>query len=180
MRLRVVRWRAIFLRVPKSTMPWDEIDVLLVDLLQADADRTLRQLGDQVGLSPSAVQRRLARYKRSGLIRTVAVLEPRDTPILVRAVVMLTLVEESREHHRRLRERLVSRPEVQQCYALSGQWDYAVIVTAPSVAALHELGNDLFKDDENIRRYDTMFVFDAVKTSHAVPARQLLPTPLVD
>jgi Lrp/AsnC family transcriptional regulator, leucine-responsive regulatory protein len=152
---------------------WDAIDERLLDLLQHDADQTLRQLGDQVGLSPSAVQRRVTRYKRSGLLRTVAVLE-RSVGPSVQALVLLTLVEESRDHHRRLGERLRVRPEVQQCYALSGQWDYAVVVTARTIVALRELGNELFKDDENIRRYDTLFILDAVKTGQTVPAEHLL------
>ncbi|MBS4104935.1 AsnC family transcriptional regulator, partial [Tsukamurella paurometabola] len=37
-------------------MPLDEIDRRLIYELQVDADRTLRDLGDIVGLSPSAVQ----------------------------------------------------------------------------------------------------------------------------
>jgi Lrp/AsnC family transcriptional regulator, leucine-responsive regulatory protein len=168
--------RNILARMRRTSRAWDATDVRLLDLLQADADRTLRALGDEVGLSPSAVQRRITRYKRVGLLRTVGVVEAPPASSLVRALVMLTLAEETRDHHRRLTERLRARPEVQQCYALSGRWDYAVVVTAATIAALHELGNELFKDDENIRRYDTLFIFDAVKTGQAVSAAHLLPT----
>jgi Lrp/AsnC family transcriptional regulator, leucine-responsive regulatory protein len=153
---------------------WDDIDTHLLDLLQADADRTLRDLGDEVGLSPSAVQRRIARYKASGLMRTVGVVEPRSAASLVRALVLLTLAEESVEHHRALGERLRARPEVQQCYGVSGRWDYAVVLSAANVDACRELGDELFKADPNIRRYDTLFVFDAVKTGASIPADILL------
>lgn len=158
----------------ETNRTWDEVDVLLLDLLQEDADRTLRDLGNRVGLSPSAVQRRLARYKAAGVMRTVATLHTHKTT-LVQALVMLTLVEESLEHHRRLRQRLRLQPQVQQCYALSGEWDYAVILTVPTVAACNELSIELFKADDNIRRYDTMFIFDTVKTGTQVPANLLLP-----
>jgi Lrp/AsnC family transcriptional regulator, leucine-responsive regulatory protein len=54
----------------------DALDVDLLNLLQRDAGRTLRELGDDVGLSPSAVHRRIARYEAAGLIaRRVAVLD---------------------------------------------------------------------------------------------------------
>lgn len=169
-----MRRRNILARMSSASRAWDALDERLLDLLQRDADQTLRQLGDQVGLSPSAVQRRIARYKRTGVMRTIAVLTTRTAGPVVQALVMLTLVEETRDHHLRLSERLRARPEVQQCYALSGRWDYAVVVTARTIGALHELGNELFKDDENIRRYDTTFILDAVKTGQAVPAEHLL------
>lgn len=55
----------------------DEIDHDLLELLQEDAGRTLRQLAETVRLSPSAVQRRIGRYQAAGLIaRKVAVLDP--------------------------------------------------------------------------------------------------------
>jgi DNA-binding Lrp family transcriptional regulator len=153
---------------------WDDTDARLLDILQIDADQTLHELGDQVGLSPSAVQRRLTRYKRRELLRTVAVLDTSQVSV-VQALVMLTLVEESAEHHRTLGDRLRVRPEVQQCYALAGRWDYAVILAAPTLQAVRGLGNELFKDDPNIRRYDTMFLLDTVKATQSIPADFVLP-----
>ena len=50
----------------------DEFDHRLLELLQRDADATLSALGEAVGLSASAVQRRIKRYRESGLMRQVA------------------------------------------------------------------------------------------------------------
>ncbi|KAA5826573.1 Lrp/AsnC family transcriptional regulator [Saccharopolyspora hirsuta] len=161
--------------MPAKQRPLDEIDAQLLDLLQADADRTLRELGDEVGLSPSAVQRRITGYKTTGLLRTVAVVNTDRTPSLTQALVLLTLVEESPEHHRRIADRLRAQPEVQQCYALSGRWDYAVLLTATSIRALRDLSDALFKTDDNIRRYDTMFLLDTVKSGTTLPSEFLLP-----
>lgn len=171
------RIRNILAPVVQVRRAWDEIDILLLDLLQADADQTLRELGDQVGLSPSAVQRRITRYKRDGLLRTVAVLETERAGSLVQALVLLTLAEESLDRHHQIRERLRGRPEIQQCYSISGRWDYAVVLVAPTVAALRDLSNALFKSDDNIRRYDTMIIFEPVKNGLAVPAELLLRPP---
>ncbi|OYO01482.1 AsnC family transcriptional regulator [Enemella evansiae] len=160
--------------VPGIRLQLDEIDLRLLDELQADADRTLRELGELVGLSPSAVQRRIQRYKNSGLIRTVARIAPEQAPQVTRALVLLSLADESVEHHRRLADTLRAHPAVQQCFLLSGRYDYAVLVSAASIPELRDLGNELFKSDDNIRRYDTMFVLDSVKEELALPARLLL------
>ena len=132
---KFLRRGAKFSRIAERGPSWDQTDAQLLDILQADAGQTLRELGDQVGLSPSAVQRRLTRYRRQGLLRSVGILDTGRVPV-VQALVMLTLLEESAEHHRSLGDRLRARPEVQQCYALAGRWDYAVILVAPTLQAL--------------------------------------------
>ncbi|RJL23018.1 Lrp/AsnC family transcriptional regulator [Bailinhaonella thermotolerans] len=60
-------------------------------------------------------------------------------------------------------------PEVQQCYAVAGEWDYAVMLVARDLAHCHELGNLLFKDAPNVKRYVTLPVFNAVKTGAYIP-----------
>lgn len=148
----------------------DEIDYLLLDLLQHDASRTLRELGEDVGLTPSAVQRRIKRYRASGLIaRQVAVLDPHKVGPAVLASVMVTLVEESLEHHKVFTDRMRTAPEVQQCYLIAGAWDYLVLVAAESPQHCGRIGNRLFKSDANIRRYETCIVFDTIKAGLTIP-----------
>ncbi|MEU0740464.1 Lrp/AsnC family transcriptional regulator [Streptomyces sp. NPDC006134] len=148
----------------------DEIDALLLDLLQRDAGQTLHALGEQVGLSPSAVQRRIARYRKDGLItRQVAVLDPQRFDPAVLATVLVTLDQESFEHHRAFSRRMCSDPQVQQCYQVAGPWDYVVVLAARSTRDCSRLGDRLFKSDDNIRRYETLVVFETVKTGLAFP-----------
>jgi Lrp/AsnC family transcriptional regulator, leucine-responsive regulatory protein len=100
----------------------DEIDHDLLALLQEDAARTLREFGEAVRLSPSAVQRRIARYQPAGLIaREVAVLDSRSVGGPLRAVVLAALAQESTGYHDALRARLLAAPEVQQCYDVAGE-----------------------------------------------------------
>ncbi|MGI5170818.1 Lrp/AsnC family transcriptional regulator [Spirillospora sp. CA-253888] len=161
--------------MPASLPPrLDEIDALLLDLLQQDSGRTLHDLGDQVGLSPSAVQRRIARYRKDGLItRQISVLDPHLCGPAVLATVLLTLDRESFEHHQVFAERMRAHPQVQQCYKVAGPWDYVVVLAARSMRECSRLGDRLFKADDNIRRYETLLVFDTVKTGLALP----LPVP---
>ena len=62
-------------------------------------------------------------------------------------------------------------PEVQQCYALAGDWDYLVILATTSVTHYREVASRLFVDEGNIRRYDTRLVFETVKLGLQVPTR---------
>ncbi len=146
----------------------DEVDRRLLDQLQRDADLTLHELGERVGLSPSAVQRRITRYRTSGLLtRAVAVLDAAKLGGML-AIVLVTLERESNAHHRRFAERMRATPEVQQCYELAGRWDYLVVLSTSDMGRCRELGDELFQRDDNVKRYETLPVFDAVKTGLAV------------
>jgi Lrp/AsnC family leucine-responsive transcriptional regulator len=158
--------------VPKATLTLDDIDHELLGLLQRDSGRTLRELGDLVALSPSAVQRRIDRYRRHGLLaRQVAVLDPSRLPAALLAVCLVTLERESGGHHREFRERLLAASEVQQIYDVSGDWDYVVIIACSGMAHHTEVADRLLNEAPNVRRYTTLFVLDPVRTGSAVPTR---------
>ena len=98
------------------------------------ADRTLTALGDAVGLSASAVQRRIKRYRETGLLRQVAVLDADAFPAVVLAAVWVTMERESVRQLNAFYARMRAAPEVQQCYQIAGEWDYLVIMATTSVA----------------------------------------------
>ena len=150
----------------------DDFDHRLLELLQRDASRTLTVLGEAVGLSPSAVQRRITRYRRHGLLRTVAVLDPNALPATTLATVWISMERDTLRAHTAFRARMRAAPEVQQCYALAGDWDYLVLLVASSVAHYREVAERLFVDEGNVRRYETRLVFDTVKLGLSLPTRQ--------
>ena len=149
----------------------DNFDHALLALLQSDADRTLTELGDAVGLSPSAVQRRIKRYRESGLLHQVAILDPDVLPFTTLIAVWVSMERESMQELKAFYARMRETPEVQQCYQLAGDWDYLVIMATTSMAAYRETAERLFKSDGNIKRYETRLVFDTVKRGLRLPTQ---------
>lgn len=156
-----------------TALALDDVDHHLLDLLQQDASRTLRDLGEEVGLSPSAVLRRMQRYRASGLLsRTVAVLDPGHAPEVVLAVCLVTIQEDSPELGRVFRRRLLDAPEVQQAYEVSGDYDYVVVLATVGTGHQNQVAKRLFQQDPNVKRYTTLFVLDPVRTGSAIPIRR--------
>lgn len=150
----------------------DVIDKKLLNLLQQDSARSLYGLGDAVGLSPSAVHRRLDRHRRSGLIkREIAVLDAEALPGTVLACVLVSLERDSKRLHSGFQERMRAKLEVQQCYDVSGDWDYLVILVTDGMPHCRAVVEDLFLDAPNIKRYSTLFVFGVVKSGLYIPLR---------
>jgi Lrp/AsnC family transcriptional regulator, leucine-responsive regulatory protein len=152
-------------------IPLDDFDHRLLELLQRDAAVTLTTLGDAVGLSASAVQRRITRYRKHGLLRQVAVLDPNALPATTLATVLVTMERDTLRLHSAFRARMRAAAEVQQCYAIAGEWDYLVILAASSVAHYREVAERLFVDEGNVKRYETRLVFDTVKLGLTLPTR---------
>ncbi len=155
-----------------TTAAMDDTDHQLLALLQRDSARTLGELGELVSLSPSAVQRRIDRYRKAGLIeRQVAVLDPAQVAVLL-AVCLVTLAKESRALHAAFRRRLLPAPEVQHLYSVSGETDFVVVLATTGMSHFREVSERLLKDAPNIQRYSTMFVLDPVRTGTALPTRR--------
>jgi len=156
--------------VPPSRLNLDDVDQRLLELLQRDSSTTLFDLGVEVGLSTSAVQRRIARYRQADMIaREVTVLDPAAFAGVVLALVMVSLDRESTDRHDALQQRLLSSPAVQQCYDLAGEYDYAVLLAVRSMAELGRVVDELFLDEPDLKRFDTFPVFRAIKASLEIP-----------
>lgn len=158
--------------MPRLPAALDEFDHRLLDLLQRDAAVTLAALGEAVGLSASAVQRRIHRYRKAGLLRQVAVLDPQQLGGVTLAAVSVAMERESAKIHAAFAARMRAAAEVQQCYTLAGEWDYLVILATTGVAHCRAVAERLFVDEGTIRRYETRMVFDTVKLGLNLPTRQ--------
>ena len=149
----------------------DRFDHALLALLQLDADRTLTDLGDAVGLSASAVQRRIKRYRQSGLMRQVAVLDPDVLPFTTLIAVWVVMERESMPDLKAFYARMRGMAEVQQCYQLAGDWDYLLIIATPTLPEYRSLIERLFKSQKNVKRIESRVVLDTVKRGLALPSR---------
>ena len=149
----------------------DNFDHALLALLQSDAYRTLTELGDAVGLSPSAVQRRIKRYRESGLLHQVAILDPDVLPFTTLIAVWVSMERESMPELKAFYARMRQMPEVQQCYQLAGDWDYLLIIATPTLPEYRALIDRLFKSQKNIKRFESRVVLDTVKRGLALPSR---------
>ncbi|WP_406277189.1 Lrp/AsnC family transcriptional regulator [Embleya sp. NBC_00896] len=157
-----------------STPALDEIDHLLLDLVQIDATQPLHELGDKVGLSPSAVQRRLTRLRRTGVIRAeVAVIDPQTVGLGLTTVAIVELMENDDAQHAAFCARLRKEPTAQQCYSVLGQWDYVVVLVTVDLTAYREVSRKLFIEDETVRRYESLLTYEQVKPGFKLP----LPVP---
>ena len=148
----------------------DEFDLKLLDAVQANNRVTADQLAEKAGLSPSACLRRLARLRAEGVIEAdIAVISPESVGRTLTMVVQVTLERERADILDEFKKSMRATPEVMQCYYVTGDVDFILIVTAREMAHYEEFTQRFFFNNPNIRRFHTMVVMDRVKVGLFVP-----------
>jgi len=148
----------------------DKLDLRILAALQQNNLTTSEALGDAVGLSASAVQRRIKRLRDDKLIvRDTAVL---DAAALGRPLTVIVSVSVDREASavvESFRRRALASPNVQQCYYVTGEADFVLVIKAADMDEYHALARGLFLNDPNVRRFHTHVVMDSLKATLDVP-----------
>ena len=156
----------------------DAFDIAILDILQQDNTTPQRAIAEAVHLSPAAVQRRIRRLNASGVVRAnVALLEPTRVGQMLTILVEVQLVSERPELALPLRQRILEEPSVQQCYYITGEADYLLVLTVASMEAYAELTERLFAHDTNVRRFRTSVALGRLKAGMRLPLPSFTPTP---
>ena len=148
----------------------DNHDLAILRLLQEDAGRPQREIADAVHLSPPAVQRRIARLERDGIIRrTVAVIDPAAVGLPITVIVEATLRDDRSTTVAEVKSFFRDAPEVQQCYCVMGTAGFILILFVPTMEDYEARTARLFADNELVRSYRTIVVLDRVKAGTTLP-----------
>ncbi|WP_034386916.1 Lrp/AsnC family transcriptional regulator [Comamonas composti] len=148
-----------------STIALDAFDYAILGLLQRDNQMPQREIATQVHLSAPAVQRRIRRLQDLGVISAnVAVLNPSLLGLPLTVLVSVQLLDERPQASLAFRARVQAEPAVQQCYYVTGESDYMLVITAADMHDYQALASRLFAADHNIRRYTSSIAMERIKT----------------
>jgi DNA-binding Lrp family transcriptional regulator len=148
----------------------DKIDFRILDALQRNGKLTSQALAEQVGLSTSPCWRRLRKLEKAGVIRsTVALLDPERVGLQVTAIANVTLEDHHPDSVAEFGRIVTERPEILECYATSGQYDYTLKVVCESIHAYDRLLSEHIMPCRAVHQVNTSFVLRYVKNTTALP-----------
>ncbi len=151
-------------------MKLDTTDRRLLALLQQDARLPVSELAARVALSQTSCWRRLKALGEAGvLLRHVALVDPAAVDLPVSVIVSVRLTE----HHDASRgafEALVdSRPEIVECFSMTGDWDYMLRVVVRDVAAYDRFLTGHLLHHPAVDHASSSFALRQVKYTTALP-----------
>ena len=148
----------------------DSFDLAILARYQHDTQKPAKTLGEAIGLSPAAVQRRLKRLREGGVISAeVAVVSPDAVGLPVTCIVNVDLEREGALDLDRFSRKMEACTEVQQCYYVTGVADFVMVVVTADMRRYEAFTREQLLEDANVKSFTTMVVLSRVKVGLSVP-----------
>lgn len=148
----------------------DESDLAILKILQARNTTSQVDIAEQINLSPAAVQRRIKRLRASNVIvADVSIVNPEKLGGLVTLIVEVSLNRESIDLIDATRRVFEAEPEVQQCYYVTGDCDFVLIITTASMQSYEKLTRRLFFSNDNVLKFKTTVAMNTIKAGMTLP-----------
>ena len=147
-----------------------EADRTILRMLQENARERLETIAAETGLSVATVQRRIRSLKADGTITgESALVDPKSVGYAMTFLVFVELEHERIDQIDAFRRKARAEPQVQQCYYITGDADFAIIALARDMEDYEQFTHRLFFADSNVKRFRTSVVMDRTKVGARVP-----------
>ncbi len=148
----------------------DAIDRKIIAQLQNDARIANVDLADAVGLSPAPCLRRVRALEESGVIRKhVSLVDPAAVGLAVSVFVHVSLEKQVEKALKKFEDAIRTRPEVMECYLMTGDADYLLRVVCADLGAYERFLLDHLTQVPGVASIRSSFALKQVKYSTALP-----------
>lgn len=148
----------------------NKIDRRILKLLQKDARISYAELARQVGLTTTPCIERVKRLERDGFIRGyTSLLNPEQLNAGLIVFVQIRLDRTSNTSFKQFEHGVTLLPEVQECYLVSGNFDYLIKARVADMAAYREFLGETLLTVPGVQESTSIVVMDAVKETLAIP-----------
>jgi len=148
----------------------DAIDRKILARLQEDARIANVELSEAVGLSPAPCLRRVRALEEAGVIRKhVTLLDPGAVGLPVSVFVNVSLERQVEKALQRFESAILTRPEVMECYLMTGDADYLLRVVCADLVAYERFLLDHLTQIPGVASIRSSFALKQVKYSTALP-----------
>ena len=135
----------------------DSFDRRILAIVRRNVLEPARVIAEQVGLSESAVLRRLRRLRSSGvIIADVALIDTARLAPAITIHVLVELIQSGLKAERAFAATLEQRSEVIAAWNVTGRTDFLLIVSVPSIEAYQRFADDVLASDDNVRAFETL------------------------
>ncbi len=142
----------------------DRMDKAILRQLQRDAAITNLQLAEIVGLSAPACLKRVKRLQKEGVIqRQVALLNPDSFGPCLHILVEVTMQSDRRELNAAFIQKLKHMPQVKQCYEVTGEVDFVLLVQVPDMPSYQQFCEALLYSNPNMKAFTTLISMNRIK-----------------
>jgi Lrp/AsnC family transcriptional regulator len=151
-------------------MKLDKHDIAILKVLQGDAAIPSTELAERVGLSQSPCWRRVNQLEEAGVIQgRVARLARKKLGLEVLVVVNVKLASHGWQSLPKFKQRVVSFPEVLQCFLVMGDIDFILLVATRTIEEYNSFVQGKLAQIPGVQSIDSRIVIEETKNTTELP-----------
>jgi Lrp/AsnC family transcriptional regulator, leucine-responsive regulatory protein len=148
----------------------DAIDRRILERLQHDGRLSNADLAEQVGLSSSPCWRRVKALEEAGVIKGYAAqVDAKSVGLSVNVFMSVSLSTQVEKALKDFERAAAERPEVMECYLMTGDSDYLIRVAVADIAALERFILEQLTPIPGIEKIRSSFALKQVRYKTALP-----------
>eukprot|EP01035_Chromulina_nebulosa_P032900 gene32900-44005_t len=143
---------------------FDKTDLAILRVLLLDSRKTLQEIGNEVGLSPTSCWTRIKKLEATGVIKRYTVdVDPAKLGYHDSVIVQVTLESHTDETLYDFGRVLATIPEIQEAYLVSGDYDYYIRIAVRDTRDYERLLREKLYKIPGIRHSKSHFVLRVLK-----------------
>lgn len=148
----------------------DQLDLQLLKIIQANSQKTIKEIAEQVNLSLSPTHDRLKRLEMEGYIKGyVGILNRKKLNLGLLVHCQVTLEKQNRENFSSFEASITEFPEIISCHLVSGNFDYYLNVVSADVESYNRFYQEKLAVLPSVAHISSLFVMDEIKSTTALP-----------
>ncbi|WP_417596994.1 Lrp/AsnC family transcriptional regulator [Oceanospirillum sp.] len=135
----------------------DRIDKRILNLLQKDNRISNQKLAETVGLSAPACLKRVKKLRESGVIMAdVSIVSPQVVGHLINVIVEVEMDRDTLDVYDSFNRQMSACPEVTQCYQVTGEVDFVLVVLVPDMQAYEAFARRELANNHYLRKFRSL------------------------
>ncbi len=148
----------------------DHTDRRILELLQTDPGINASEIGEKIGLSQSAVWRRIQSLREDGVIREQPVkLDREKVGLNTMVFAHVKLTSHGRSNLADFSEAVRKYPEVLDCYVLLGNVDFLLRIVTEDIKAYEQFFFEKLSQLPGIQEVNSSIVLSDIKHTTVLP-----------
>ena len=145
----------------------------LLDAMQKDTTLSQIDLAELSGKSRTSVWRWIREVEEAGVIdRKVALLNPRELGLQIHVLLSVSMAKHSHQTRREFEDHIQTLPEVMECYSVSGDRDYVLLILSRDMESYNQFLNSQILDHPSVHSASSSFALRRVKYTTALPLQE--------
>ena len=147
----------------------DAIDRKILTVLQADANISIAELADRVGLSQTPCWKRIQKLEQAGVIlKRVALVAPEKIGLGLTVFVQIETADHSGPWLEKFAQMVSAMPEVMEFYRMAGDVDYMLRVVVADMQSYDIFYKKLISAVP-LKNVTSRFAMEKIKSTTALP-----------